>query len=996
MSDNTWDARKIHEQLTRIFRGELLFDEISRLAYASAACIYRIKPLGIACPQDAEDLRRLVAFAAREGIPLIARGGGSGRAGQGIGAGILVDFTRHMNRLVHVDVAANRFRVQPGMFLTRLNRSLSEHGRFFPPDPSSGDCASIGGMIANNSSGPHCPIYGDTRSQVQALEVVLPDGALERFNPVSVDGAEWIRMMEKGGRKAELHMGVRNIAMRSAELLQEKRPETTKNCCGYNLWDAFNGESVDLAKLITGSEGTLALVTEAELTMTPLPRSSLTALIYFDAIEFIGQATEEILKFHPAMLEIIERNILDLARERWPELKPFLPQGIEALLFIEFQGEEPEETASRMKALEHRLAREMRIIKGFRVAQNAAERQLLVRVRKASGPVLNTAKGERKPVAFIEDAAVHPRRLSEYIIGLKEIFTRHGVKAAIYGHAGDGNLHIMPFLNLKDPEDVALMGSIAEQTYDLVLGLRGTISAEHGDGLLRSGYVRRQYGELYEAFVEIKRLFDPLSIFNPGRVVESEPDSLVKQLKYGGFRTVSTGSTLDELEIREEIERCSGCGQCRAYCPVADVVGDELSTARAKASLLREVISGGMDSAQDLVSENMKEVFDRCMTCQQCLVECPSGVDIPALVTRLRAHYIRKKGQPLGSRVLADTALISGMGSLGAPLTNLAARMSPVRIMLEAVIGLDRRMLLPTFSRNSFRKRLKERPNDGSEPVAYFSGCFGNYCNPEGESLAAVEVLEKNGFRVTVPDTHCCGAARMALGAFDDLEDDAEHNVELLKPLAAAGVPILFSDPSCLLAVKHDYPRMLSSPESGDVSRACTDLMLFLLKLFRQGKLDTDFGEVPMRVAYHNPCHLKALGGGTEVRELLTLIPGIQWVEVPDSCCGLAGTFGMKKANFDLSAAIGASLFRAIREVRPHRVITGCGACQLQITHGTGIPAMHPIQLLAWAYQRKAPHTKVVAGLKVKNRMFRARRVNPGVSPIITRKDQETCLRDNH
>ncbi len=958
MSDNKWDARKIQEQLARIFRGDLLFDEISRLAYASAACIYRIKPLGIACPRDAEDLRQLVAFAAEEGIPLTGRGGGSGRAGQGIGAGILVDFTRHMNQVLQIDVAANRFRVQPGMFLTRLNRILEEHGRFFPPDPSSADCASIGGMIANNSSGPHCPKYGDTRSQVRALEVVLSDGALEQFIPIKVDGAEWKRMMERGGRKAELHAEVRNIAMRYVELLREKKPETTKNCCGYNLWDAFNGESVDLARLITGSEGTLALVTEAELTMAPLPRASLTALIYFDTIESVGQATEEILKFQPAMLEIIERHILELARERWCELKPFLPDGIEAVLFIEFQGEELEELASRMKALEHRLAKELHIVTGFRVAKNTAERQLLVRVRKASGPVLNKARGKRKPVAFIEDAAVNPLRLSEYIMGLKEIFNRHGVQAAIYGHAGDGNLHIMPFLNLKDPEDVARMKSIAEETYDLVLSLRGTISAEHGDGLLRSAYVRRQYGELCDAMVAVKRLFDPGGIFNPGRVVECEPDSLVKHLKYGDYRPVSTGSKLDELEIREEIERCSGCGQCRAYCPVADVVGDELSTARAKASLLREAISGGMDSAQYLVSENMKEIFDSCMICQQCLVDCPSGVDIPALVTRLKAHYISKKGQPLRSQLLADTALISSMGSLGAPLTNLAIKMAPVRIMLEAITGVDRRMLLPNFARNTFRESLKDYPVDGREPVAYFSGCFGNYCNPEGESMAAVEVLEKNGFRVTVPDTRCCGVARMASGALDDLENDAEYNVALLKPLAAAGLPILFSDPACLLAVKLEYPKLLSSPESGEVSRACMDLMRFLLELFQQGKLDTDFGEIPMRLVYHNPCHLKALGGGPEVRELLTLIPGIQWVEVSDSCCGLAGSFGMKKANFDLSAVIGDPLFRAIREVRPHRVVTGCGACQLQITNGTGIPAVHPIQVLAWAYKQRDSHTQ--------------------------------------
>jgi len=942
------DTEAIARDLRRELEGNVLADEINRAIYSSGACIYRLRPLLIVQPKHREDVVKCLRYAAARGIPVTARGGGTGRAGQGIGEGILLDFVKYMNEILEIDPEKKWVRVQPGLILSRLNAALKPFGKFFPIDPSTADYCALGGMIANNSSGPHAVKYGATRDYVESLEVVLSTGEVVRTELRPLTQVEsW---PGNDGLEKKIYLGILDILKRYQIPLRDERPQTTKNSCGYDLWQVQKNQTIDLTPLLVGSEGTLGIFTEARLRIVDLPGRTHSALIYFNTLDTVGKATEEILKFSPTMLEIMEKQIIDLARAKYPEMKPYLPEGIEATLFVEFEGGSEEELRERMGNLERRLVEEEKLAISLKAARDAQDKEMLTKVRSVSGPILNKVKGPKKPIAFIEDAGVHPSRLGEYISRLREILEDNDAEASIYGHAGDGNLHVMVFLDLKKEEDVAKMARISEESCELVQRLKGTISAEHGDGLLRTPLVKKQYPQLYPAFVELKRLLDPRGILNPGRIVGDDPDCLKRNLKYGGdYHIVPTDSPFDEEDLRVEVESCHGCGKCRSYCPVALETNEESSLGRAKAFLLRELISGSLDPRTLMDSEELKRVMDLCVNCKRCLTECPTGVDIPWLAMQARAHYVNQKGQKFKDRFLSDTLLACRVGSALAPLVNAFSSWGPARSMMESVIGLDRRRKLPPFTRKTFRDRFPSKGKENGK-VAYFLSCYANYSDPEGEGWATREVLRQNGFEVEIPEFECCGIARISSGSFTTAAQGAKNNLEKLFSLAEKGTPVIFSEPSCALAVKQEYPRIFSSEKTERAAAGCFEIHQFLFRLKQEGKLNRDFREIPLRVGYHNPCHLRALGISKEPVELLQLIPGLQIRIFQDRCCGLAGTFGLKKENYDLSMEIAEHLFKEIRESGVDRVVTSCGSCALQISQGTGLKVVPPLTLLAEAY----------------------------------------------
>ncbi len=576
-----------------MIEGEVLFDELTRTIYSSAASIYRIRPLGIVRPKHKKDVINLVKYAARMSIPLIPRGGGTSRTGNELGEGILIDFTKYMNRILEFQPKGEWVRVQPGMILDPLNKFLKPHKLFFPIDPSTKEYCTLGGMIANNSSGPHAVKYGATRDYVLSLEVVLSDGEVMTTGPVSVGE-------KAAGESKDLETLIQKIYRVMPDLLkqyrkpmEEEKPFTMKNSSGYDLWRLQGNGLLDLTSLFVGSEGTLGIISEAKLRLMPLSGKALGGLIYFDNLDHVGTATQKILELSPAMLEVIERQILDLARKQKAELKPYLPEGIEAILFVEFQDENEEQLRQKFKEVERKLIDQEKLAVDLKVAKDNKDMAMLEKVRSVSGPILNKIKGPKKPIAFIEDATVHPNYLSQYIKALRDLFKKFEVDASIYGHAGDGNLHLMVFLDLTREDEVKKMVSLAEACYDLVLTLKGTISGEHGDGRLRTYYLKKQYPNLYPAMVEIKKLFDPENIFNPGCIVGSNQNLLSQHLKYGVKDRVPLPIGLfDKKPVREAIETCSGCGKCRSYCPVAQEIQEEWAIGRAKATLLKEFVSG--------------------------------------------------------------------------------------------------------------------------------------------------------------------------------------------------------------------------------------------------------------------------------------------------------------------------------------------------------------------------------------------------------------------
>ena len=933
--------------LARLLKGPVLTDEIHRAIYSSGACLYRLKPQAVAQPLDRDDVVALVRYASEQSIPLAGRGGGTSRCGNELTEGLAVDFSRYLNRVVEVDQARRRVRVQPGLIQSHLNKRLAPNGLYLPIDPSTKDVATIGGMIANNSSGPHAVKYGVMRDWVVSLEVVLPDGEVIVTGPPgpAVPGGAPERP-----RLIDLRTKVKAVVDRYAQALVEEKPFVVKNSAGYHLWDLDRPTGFDLTPMFVGSEGTLGLITEAWLRLAPIPAQSTAGLFYFDDLTPIGPAVQIIREMNPSMIEIIERRIIDLAREKIPAVRPYLPDGIEALLLVEFQGDDRSALADKFGELTARLIDSEKLAVGSKLAQNEAEAAELAKVRSISGPILNRAPGPKKPVAVIEDAAVHPSRLPEYIAGLRSIFDKFQVDAGIYGHAGDGELHVMVFFDLRQEEDRKLMVDVAEAARDLVLSLKGTVSGEHGDGRLRSGFLTQQYPELTKAFAEVKQIFDPQGIMNPGVIVDPDDDLMIDHLKFGADYQVREESPLGQNGLIQAVETCSGCRKCFDYCPAAKAVGQEWATGRARTALLRELISGRLDP-ETLFDPRLKRVMDHCLNCKRCLTECPSGVDVPWLALQTKAASLAGKGMPGGDKMMARP--LSEMTGL-APLINLSNRIPPARWLAEKLFGLDRRRSLPHLGGRTLAQVLAERtPAGGSTPVVYFAACLEKYSDP-AEGLAAIKVLEANDCAVQVPEFDCCGVARISQGDFEGARAGMEANLAKLTNYADQNLPVVFSEPSCRLAAAVEYPKIIETDEARRAAETTVDIHRFLKNLLDRGELNTDLGEIRLKVAYHQPCHLKAQGDGQVPVELLRLIPGLEATPLPDNCCGMAGSFGMKAKNYDLSLEIGRPIFEAVERIKPDLIATSCGLCAMQLGQVTGRKTTSPIALLAQAYDLAA------------------------------------------
>ena len=941
------------EKLQNSIHGKVLFNELSRSLYSSGASLYRIKPLAIVQPKDRDDLVMTIQFARKHKIPITSRGGGTSRTGNELGEGILIDFSKFLNKIIEINPEEKWVRVQPGIVQADLNRQLKSYNLYFPIDPSTKASATLGGMISNNSSGPHAVKYGTTRAHINSLELILSNGEIIETGrkPLFRDARDKNNSAET--MEKQIYLKIPKIINKYGKFLEPERPFVTKNSCGYYIWDLMTKDSIDLTPLLVGSEGTLALVSEATLQLSTIPEKSLSGFVYFDDLDKVGLATQQILEEGPSMIEIMEKHILDLAREHYPDLAEYFPENTDASLFIEFQEESEALLRDKFSRVRKRLLEDSRLAKSMLEARNAADMQIFTKIRSISGPILNRMKGPRRPVAFVEDAAVHVSRLPEYISGLRKLFEKFNVKAAIYGHAGDGNLHNMAILDLRHQDDVKIMQELSDAVCDLVLSLKGTVSGEHADGRLRTFYVKRQYPHLYSAMKEIKAIFDPKGIMNPGVIISDDNNLLGENLKCGpDFPIVRTLSSFDNRALQEQIENCSGCAKCRDYCPIASSSLEEGTKGRGKVTLLREITSGNL-APEILVSPEFKEVMDSCINCKRCLTECPSGVDVPWLAMSSRTDFVRKKGECFTDRILTDTGKLCQRGSLLAPLANLASSLGHMRWGMEKMIGIDAKRYLPEFRRQTLRKLLRHRTRfDSLREVVFFLGCYTNHNDPDGEGLAIIDVLEHNGIKVILPEFKCCGIARISAGAQDKVIADIHHNIGLIKEFTHRNIPILFSEPSCALAVKIEYPRIVESEDAKKVAASCLDIHQYLMTLHERGELKTDFGRIEMKVGYHAPCHLRSLGVSSEPVDLMNLVPGIKVEKYSDKCCGMGGTYGLKSKNFEISMKIGSRLFDEINTSDADQVVTGCGACGMQIYQGTARQTMHPLKLLAMAYNK--------------------------------------------
>lgn len=931
------DPAAVQSDLAGRVEGEVLCDALHRTLYSTAACIYQIPPIGAVVPRHEGDVLAVLDYARRHGLPVTARGGGSGLAGQTLGRGLILDFSKHFRRVGPLDPVSRTVRAQPGVVPAHLNRALRKDGLRFAPDPSSATWCTLGGMIANNAGGSHTVRYGATRENVVSLRVALADGTIIETAPSG---------SPPGDSGTPLASGLRRIVDRHRGVIEARQPATRRNASGYALREACNG-SVDLSKVIVGSEGTLGLVLEATLRLVPIPKSVATALVLFDDLEKSGAGVVEILRSRPSAVELLDRTFVEVIREADPKAGMALPDGTEAILIVELDGEDPREVRDRLSQMEQALVSRLRLATEVRTGTRPEDVARIWAVRKAASPILSRREGRLRNTRFIEDAAVHPERMAEFVARLRSLLARHELKAAIFGHAGDCNLHCNPLMNQKDPRDLRVMEDIAEEFVDLVVGLGGSLSGEHGDGRLRTPYLRRAYGPLADVFREVKTLFDPDGLLNPGIIVHDGSYALTDDLRYGErYRRSATGTPIDAELWQHEIEKCHGCGACREYCPVAVETGDEAATARAKGNLLRAVISGRLDPGV-MARDDFKQIMDLCVNCRLCHSECPTAIDIPGMAIMAKDVYVRARGKRLPDRLLTAGAPMLRLGATLAPLANAALRSPLLRRAGAAVSGIAARRALPDFSPEPLTSRVPSVDPEGRK-AAYFHGCFGGYQDTAGEGTAAIEVLETLGCAVAIPPQECCGIAAITYGHLDDVRPAAERNVAVFLDLLRRGYTPVYSAPSCGLALVEDYPRLLGTPQSDVLARHVRDLHDYVLEILESDRsLRSRMRPVPMRMTYHNPCHLQARGLGEAVVRLLRLVPGVEVVPIgEDHCCGIAGTFGMKEAHFDQSMRMGRPLFDSIERAQVPVVATGCGTCKIQIEQGTRLPVVHPIKVV--------------------------------------------------
>jgi len=948
-------------ELEMNIEGEVRFDEYSRILYSTDASIYKIKPIGVVIPQHKEDVIATAKIANENGVPLIPRGAGTGLAGQAIGEGIIVDMSKYMNRILEVNEASDNgdamVRVQPGVVLDELNVHLKDYGLMFGPDVATSNRANIGGMIGNNSSGARSIIYGKTVDNVLELTVVLSNGDEVVFKPLS--GDELQAKIPGDNLESQIYQEVKRIVDENREEIKEKYPKIMRRVAGYNLDEFVEDTNFDISKLIVGSEGTLATVVEAKLKVVQRPKMTALDVVHFNDLIQAMVATNEALDCNPSAVELVDKTVLDLTKDsiKYSKLRTFLRDDPEAILIVEFYGDSEEELLAKIDNLEERF-KEKKLGYTFVRAFDADEISKIWQVRKAGLALLMGMKGDAKPAGFVEDTAVAPEKLPEYIQRFQDIISGQATTAAYYAHASVGCLHIRPILNLKTGEGIAKMRSIAEQVADLVMEFGGTMSAEHGDGLARSEFTEKMFGtKLYQAFQEVKRAFDPTNIMNPGRIVDAPPMS--ENLRYGAdYKAIQLDTYFDFSKdggFDRAIEMCSGVGVCRkmlegVMCPSFMVTREEEHSTRGRANALRAALCGDLPE-EALTGRRLYEVLDLCLACKSCKSECPANVDMAKLKFEFLAHYYKENGLPLRNWLFGNIEKLDKVGCFFAPLSNWVMRRKISKWAFDKFVGIDKRRDFPIFARQTFEKWFSKRAKVTSpKKVVLFHDTYLNYNEPN-VGIAVTDVLEKSGFEVILPDKKCCGKPMISKGMVKNMVKNAVYNVERLAEYAGQGIPIVGCEPSCILTIRDDYLDLIDDERAKLVSDNTYTIEEFLLMLYEKGELNLEFNDTEKNILLHGHCYQKAYIGTAPSLQILSLPPGYKVEEIKSGCCGMAGAFGYEKEHYDFSMEVGnLQLFKAIREAEGEFDIVAAGtSCRNQIKDGTGKRAKHFVEVLAEA-----------------------------------------------
>jgi FAD/FMN-containing dehydrogenase/Fe-S oxidoreductase len=1014
------EQERIQADLRGLISGDVFCDPLFSQIYASDASVYEVRPLGVVRPRTTTDVVETLQYCSKHQLPVFPRGGGSGLAGQSLGRGLILDFSRYMRRIG--TPSQHTVRVQCGVVQADLNREIGYHGLLFGPDPATRSVSSIGSMISIDAAGSHFPRYGSTGDCVLSAQVVLASGEI-----VELSQHDWASEQALQTPVGALAQQVGLLLQQNSALLLRPPWQDVARGCGYRVEKVLDGERVNLARLLAGSEGTLGVITEATLRLDAIPAVRGLLLLFFSRLDTAAKAAMELPRDELAACDLMDRRLLEIARETEPVYETIIPRGAEAMLLVEMQGAEPADVRGRLLQLLQRLQRRGKPVVSYRLTTDNQERNLLWRLARRVIPRLYRLKGSMRPLPFVDDLSIPPKRLPEFLLELQNILKAERVTATLFAHALHGQIDLRPFLDLANTNDQVRLASLSEVLYAKVLEYGGCVSGSHALGLSRAAWAERQLGPRLELCRKIKQLFDHQGILNPGKFLSPTPPNVNENLRpvptfvprqtavvngdNGGvgnaFEAAAAmlGSPRDvderllqgelsrlpwdetlpvsDLEPAERTERvslpvilswpnndslaytaraCNGCGRCRTsavnerMCPVFRVHKGEEASPRAKANLLRGLLTGALER-QWLESSELKAVSDLCFNCHQCRQECPATVNIPKLVQEIKTQYVAANGLTLRERLLNRIDLLAAFGSRFPNLANWSLGNPAARWLLEKTFGIWQKRKLPRVTRRSFlrwaaRARLTRMTRGAGRKVAFFVDQYANWHNPVlGRAL--VEVMQHQNVEVYVPGSQTPSfMAMIVAGDVSRARKLIRNNIKLLADAVRNGYDIVTTEPSAALCLQQEYRYLFDDEDTELIASHTFEACSYLWRMHNHNELQLDFRPVNMSVLYHEPCHARILDNNQPAVKLLKLIPGLQ-VQIADAgCSGMAGVYGLQRKNYRDSLRIGRSLTNKIKESTAQMGATECTSCKLQMEQFTSKPTVHPVAMLAYAYGR--------------------------------------------
>lgn len=966
-------------RLAREISGDVLFDGFSRGRYATDASFYQIMPSGVVVPRTIDEALRALAIARDEGVKVTPRGGGTSQCGQTINDGLVVDLSKHLNRILSLDVESRACVVEPGIVLDDLNRQLKKHGLWFPVDVSTASRATIGGMAGNNSCGGRSLRYGTMRDNTLSMEASLADGTLSRFGEVSRDLSD----LDAGDSMRALFRDMLDLGTREADEIAARFPKVQRRVGGYNL-DALTPHNArnNMAHLLVGSEGTLAFTTKIELKLWPVIRNKALGVCHFGSFYEAMDAAQHLVKLKPIAVELVDRTMLALGRDIAmfaPVISAAIKGDPDAVLVVEFAEEDQADNLTRLKQLSELMGdlgfgwnNNTRKWGGVVEITEPALQSGIADFRAAGLNVMMSMKQEGKPVSFVEDCAVPLPHLADYTARLNEIFAKHGTSGTMYAHASEGCLHVRPVLNLKLEKDVKAMRAIAEEAFALVREYKGSHSGEHGDGLVRSEFHETMFGErLVADFREVKHLFDPDGVLNPGKIVDAprmddrslfrfRPDYRVGELQtkldWSAYPGAGGG-------FQGAVEMCNNNGACRkleggVMCPSYRATRNEKDVTRGRANTLRLAISGQL-GPDALSSDEMMETLKLCVSCKACRHECPVGVDMAKMKVEVLAARAASHGLTLRDRLVGYLPRYAGLAARVAPLANLRNHSPLLRKLFERFAGISARRALPAFRRDVFVPPADSVGPETGREIVLFADTFNRIY--ERENLdAALRVLAAGGYRVHMPKAAsgsrplCCGRTFLSAGLVDEARSELDRLIAAFAPSAARGVPIVGLEPSCLLTLRDELASLRKDDDARAVGAHALTFEEFLVREAEAGRLQLPLGTVADKAIVHGHCHQKSFGAFKPVEQVLRLVPGLEVETIESSCCGMAGAFGYGADTYDASIEMAElSLLPAVRRADENTLVVADGtSCRHQIHDGAQREALHVARVLAMSLDR--------------------------------------------